>query len=90
MNIIKRFFKTRSSTKIYYDAQGRVIDIVSSAGTTRHNRAAYYLHRDMVNRPLRHKLRRRWEYTLDNAVGHIVGSEKAATMPYIGLEEQHG
>ena len=34
------------------------------------------------------RLRREFENVVDSAVGHIVGSEKAASLPYIGEEQQ--
>ena len=34
------------------------------------------------------RLGREFENIIDSAVGHIVGSEKAASLPYIGEEQQ--
>ena len=34
------------------------------------------------------RLRREFGNVVDSAVGHIVGSEKAASLPYIGEEQQ--
>lgn len=88
MNIIKRAIKTHSKTTVFFDRDGKVIDIISNAGRTRNNRAAYYLHCNMTNPPLRQKLRRRWEYRFDNIIGRIVGSENAADEPFIGFEKE--
>lgn len=87
----------KSKTVIYFDRSGNVAKIKSNAGATRNNKAAFYLHCNDVEPTFGMKLRRFFRrlrselrFRADITVSQVVGSELAAEVPYIGLEEYAG
>lgn len=83
-----------SSLKVKFDRHGNVIKVVGNVGRTRMNRAANELWHGNIEPTFGYKLRRfvhrvveRFNRACENATEHIVGSQTAAEMPYIGIEE---
>lgn len=84
----------RAKTVIKYDKNGNVKKIVSSAGQTRHNKAAFELHCNNTEPTFGMKLRRfmrRVRLTALHYADNVSYNchHPAAAMPYIGIEEQH-
>lgn len=83
----------KSKTTIYFDRGGNVRKITSNAGPTRHNKAAYYLHRNDVQPTFGMKLRRfirRVRLTVRHHAEYAAynRTHPAASMPYIGMLEE--
>ena len=79
----------RAKTKITYNRDGSVKKITSSAGQTRHNKAAWELHCNNTQPTFGMKLRR-FVKRLHLTVAHYADNARynrqhpAALMPYIG------
>lgn len=85
----------KAKTTIYFGRDGEIDQIVSNAGPTRNNKAAFFLHCNDVQPTFGMKLRRfllRARLTLlhyaDKA--NFEKHHSAAAMPYIGLESGVG